>query len=124
MLELKTPMQARTEVNDIFVNIRKPEELDLIAAVRTILVNSGLAKEVEQSYDSNKYINDGLHLNPLGQRFLLNRFWNLQLLRIPDCNTVEQRFCLIEDGSPEDWLRLFETKIVPCLIQHRLPVVI
>ena len=122
MLELKSPMQARTEVNDILVNFRKPEEVDMISAVRTILVNVGLTKEVEIGFDTNKYIKDGLMLSPIGQRFLLNRFWNIQLLNVTTATTMEERFCLIENGTPEDWLRLFETKIVPCLIQHRLPV--
>jgi hypothetical protein len=122
MLELKTPDQARTEINGIFVDFRKPEEIDMIATVRSILVGAGLTQEATQAFDTNKYIVDGQHLGPLGQRFLLNRYWNLQLLCVSQ--TVEERFCLIDNGSPEDWLRLFETKIVPCLIQHRLPKVL
>lgn len=124
MLELKTPTQARSEINDIFVDLRKPEEIDMVGKVREILIAAGLATECSSGYDTNRYIQDAAVIGPVGQRFLLNRFWNLQLMNIQDTNTMEERFCLIDNGSPEDWLRLFQTKVIPCLVKHRLPKVL
>ncbi len=124
MLELKTPSKARSEINDIFVDLRKPEETDMVSQVRGILTEAGLSEECRNGFDTNRYIQDAAMIGPIGQRFLLNRFWNLQLLNIPGTNTMEERFCLIENGSPEDWLRLFQTKVIPCLVKHRLPKVL
>jgi hypothetical protein len=118
---LKTPEEAMLQINNIFVDNRKPEEIDLISAVRQILIQAGLAKECSDYFDTNTYIRDGMLLGPIGQRFLLNRFWNIQLMSLSLTNTLEERFCLIEDGSFDDWLRLFTSKILPCLITHRLP---
>lgn len=99
---------------------RQPTDIDLISAVRDLLNESGLQQEVINNFDTSIYIQDALQMNPDGQRFLLNRFWNLQLL-IVNAVTVEERFCLISTGEFNDWLRLFTAKILPCAITHRLP---
>lgn len=52
------------------------------------------------------------------QRYIVNRFFNavFSFIRIRQgVNTTEQRTMLITDGSNEDWLRLFETGIIPLL---------
>ena len=105
---------------DIFLKERTPEDLNLVESVRTLLVSSGLLPEVVNNFDSSKYIQQAATLQPEGQRFLLNRFWNLQLL-VVDQSTIEERFCLITNGEHTDWLRLFKDKILPCAIANRLP---
>lgn len=105
---------------DIFLKERAPEDLNLVELVRNLLVNSGLLPEVIKNYDSSKYIQQAEHLQPEGQRFLLNRYWNFQLL-VVDQPTIEERFCLITNGEHKDWLRLFKDKILPCAIANRLP---
>lgn len=105
---------------EIFLKERAPEDLDLVESVRDLLVSSGLLPEVIKNFDSSKYIQQAEHLQPEGQRFLLNRYWNLQLL-IVDQSTIEERFCLITNGEHTDWLRLFKDKILPCAIANRLP---
>lgn len=105
---------------DIFLQTRKPDDLDMIAQVRQLLGDSGLLPQVVQFFDTSKFIIDGINRPPEAQRFLLNKFWNLQLLLVNE-NTIEERFCLIPNGEYCDWLRLFKDKILPCCIAHRLP---
>lgn len=123
MTLLKDLSSSFQESNNIFVSPREAGEKDLIAEVRSILHVSGLAMECAAAFDTNQYIIDGALIGPKGQQFLLNRFWNLQLLTL-GVVSIEERFCLIESGSFEDWIRLFKSKIVPCLVNHRLPKVI
>ncbi len=33
----------------------------------------------------------------------------------------EERYCLIPNGSSEDWLKLFQSKILPFLMANNLP---
>ena len=106
---------------EYFTKKRDEAELDLVGSVRTLLVDSGLAPEVAQNFDTSKYIQEAKEMPAEGQRFLLNRFWNLQLLAINPV-TIEERFCLIPNGEYKDWLRLFQEKILPCAIVNRLPI--
>ncbi len=120
-ISLQSPLDAFTKMNSIFVDVRKPDEIDLIGAVRKILDDSGLIQNRIDNFDTNRYIIDGAFLGPKGQRFLLNRFFYLQLISLDGINTMDERFCLIEDGTFEDWLRLFSNKVLPCLISNNLP---
>lgn len=101
--------------------VRQPGDLNLILEIRQALVEAGLLQEVQQAFDTNHYILDGLEKIPEVQRYLLNRFWNLQLLSVQNVCSLEERFCLVPDGQPQDWLRLFREKILPFAVQHRLP---
>lgn len=112
--------QQFNQAQEAFTKERLSTDIDLVKEVRDLLVNSGLMQEVINHYDTSNYILEASTLTPDGQRFLLNRYWNLQLL-VVDAITVEERFCLITNGEFHDWLRLFKDKILPCAICHRLP---
>ena len=105
---------------DIFLQERKHDDIDLVSSVRQLLADSGLLPQVIMFFDNNQNILDAINRPPEAQRFLLNRYWNLQLLLVND-NTIEERFCLIPNGEYCDWLRLFKNKVLPCAIVNRLP---
>lgn len=109
-----------TTQTHVFTDPRQDGDIDLIAETRVLLVNSGLSNEVNLHYDTNRYIKDASLMRPEGQRFLLNRFWNLQLLST-QASTVDERYCLVNNGEYSDWLRLYKQKILPFAIAHRLP---
>lgn len=96
---------------------------DLITAVADMLTSVGLHKEVLTAYYTNHWIAEAKTFPAEGQRLLLNRYWNQQLLNC-EANTVPQRFCLIPNGTIEDWLRLFQGKIVPVCMEYKLPAVL
>lgn len=54
------------------------------------------------------------------QRFLINRQWQL-ILGMADCDTMDARYCLVDNGSDDDWLTSFEFGVAPCIIAHNLP---
>lgn len=95
-------------------------EINLVKEVADRLTRAGLAKEVLLSYYTNPLIIDAQSFPTEGQRFILNRFFNLQLLGC-EANSIDERFCLIPTGEFKDWLRLFEQRIVPFCVEHRLP---
>jgi hypothetical protein len=64
-----------------------------------------------------RLLQDGL--DQPSQRMLINRYWRLQLSTVP--NTMDLRFCLVDSGEISDWLRLFTTEVVPCIVQNNLP---
>jgi len=57
------------------------------------------------------------------RRFQINQYWRDQLGRIDlngKGNTIGDRFCLIEDGSVEDWLRLFDQKVARAIVKYKI----
>lgn len=54
------------------------------------------------------------------QRFLINRYWHLQLGTLP-FNTMDQRYCLVPNGTIDRWLQLFDEMVAPLVVQHNLP---
>lgn len=55
------------------------------------------------------------------QRFLINRALRLSLADCPK-PTMDERYCLVDTGPMERWAQLIEQKVVPCLVEHNLPL--
>lgn len=55
------------------------------------------------------------------QRFLINRAWRTILGAVTDRNTMDIRYCLVDNGEYHDWLRLFEQGVLPCILELNLP---
>lgn len=71
----------------------------------------------------------GLHpdaLNPATpedvQRFLINRYWHLQLGTVTTESTMDVRYCLVPQGSIDRWLELFAQMVAPCIVRNDLPL--
>lgn len=112
-----------SNINPIFTQPRQPEDTDMVSLVREKLISAGLAKEVIEAFDTDQYIKDAVNLAPEGQRFLLNRFWHIQLINCGTA-TIEERYCLLDSGDYKEWIRLFSLKILPTAISLRLPKLI
>ena len=110
-------------INPIFTQPRQATDIDLINEVRKILIESGLNKEMIEAYNTHVYIVDAENKCPEAQRFLLNRFCNIQLISF-GVSTTEERYCLVDSGLYTEWLRLFKNKIIPTAINLRLPKII
>ena len=96
--------------------------VNLVAIVGDILMMHGH----QRPDDWKRFLNpDALNTNdPLIQRFLINRAWRTIIGSVADVNTIDIRYCLVDNGEITDWIRLFETGVVPFIIQYNLPVVV
>lgn len=95
--------------------------IDLIGEVRSLLISAGVSNDrVSNFYDKNHYIQKGLNKPPEVQRFLLNQFWNIQLMLTPTL-TIDERFSLVPNGNLEDWLKLFTLSVLPFVVNNNLP---
>lgn len=56
------------------------------------------------------------------QRFLINRCWRPLIGIVQGEDTLNIRYCLVEQGEIHDYIRLFETGVLPCIIKHSLPI--
>jgi hypothetical protein len=50
----------------------------------------------------------------------LNRYWRDELSRL-NISTISARTCLIDDISPEDWLRHFKKLVLEVILDNDLP---
>jgi len=100
---------------------RSESDRNLILEVRQLLVDAGLGPYVENNYDNHHFIQDGLNKNPDVQRWFLNRYWHLQLMST-DALSVNERFCLIPNGTIDEWFDLFRKEIMPFVVRHSLPI--
>ncbi len=98
-------------------------DVDLVSEVRQLLIANGLGNLIEYNYDGHRYIMDAMNKQSEVQRFYLNRFWNLQLMKAPEVS-IEERYNLLPNGDTRNWLEVFKAKIMPFIIKHRLPVAI
>lgn len=108
------------EVSAKYQEVRQPGDADLVQEIRQILVESGLGLLAQANYDTHRFIQEASVKRPEIQRFLINKFWHLQLPSV-DANSIEERFHLIDNGEDRDWLNMFRIKVVPFLVTHQLP---
>lgn len=102
----------------------KPQgDIDLTATVRQLLVEAGLLQNVLVAFDNHRFVLESIGKPSNVQRFLMNRYWNQQLMVAP-VPSIEERYCLIPDGTVENWLTFFRGKVLPFIISNNLPMVI
>ena len=95
-------------------------EVDMIQECFNLLCKVGLQNKAQEHFLTHQWITDAKGIKAEGQRFLLNRYWRLQVGMI-EKNTIAERWCLVENGEMKDWLRLFEEKIIPFCLENDLP---
>lgn len=105
---------------EVLTRQRADNEVDMIGSVRAMLSVAGLAQQATEHFDTNISIINAANLCPEAQRFFLNQYWFNQLSLYPS-ETTEHRFCLINNGPYENWLKAFELKIIPFLMSKSLP---
>lgn len=99
----------------------KPEgDIDLIEVIRGLLIESGLAANMMDSFDNHPLVVNSQNKISNVQRFNMNRYWSIQLMSVNTCSEQE-RFCLIPNGDINEWITLFKDKILPFLVEHDLP---
>lgn len=98
-------------------------EIDLVEEVKNILIKNGITEDRLLAYDMDNYVNLARSQPPQVQRYYLNNHLTLLLIELSNNVTAEEeideaRLNLIPDGEIEDWLRCFETKVLPVLLKY------
>lgn len=112
----KNPIQAQIDR----YHAAKPQgDIDLVAEVRQILIESGQAGQLEH-FDNHPRIQQAKDKHSDVQRFCLNQFWTIQL---GDCEkpSFNERSYLIPHGEKTEWLKLFRQGVLPFIIDQDLP---
>lgn len=111
------------ETANQYDEVRHPDDLDLVAWVRNELFAAGLGQEVIQGFDTSPTIQTASMKRPEVQRYMLNKFLNLQLMMYAS-ESINERFCLVPNGQLTEWMTLFKNSVLPFLVAKRLPMMI
>lgn len=55
------------------------------------------------------------------RRFLVNRALRMVLADVTDENTMDIRYCLVDQGDIDRWFALVQSEVIPCIVRHDLP---
>src|ERR1700757_1592214 len=80
---------------------RQEGDIDLVALVREALKHANLNDKIE-IYNAHPLIKEAGDKQPAIQRWLLNRYWLIQLITV-DTDSSNARMHLIPNGTEEDW---------------------
>lgn len=97
------------------------KEINLIIEVKNLLYSSGLKINCDNNFLKNPIIENAIDYGALYQREYLNKFWLYQLVQFGS-ESINQRFCLVDSGTPQEWLQLFRESILPFVIEKNLPL--
>ena len=84
---------------------------DFLTGIEALLENNQCMKALELFRNDIKINQADNDDTSRSMRFWVNQFFNKLLLREAK-STVEERRCLIPDGNDNEWLELFEKKVV------------
>jgi hypothetical protein len=99
---------------------RKPDDVDLVRVVRELLIGVGQAPKIHL-FEQNDRIQEATNKRPKVQRYLMNEYWSLQIMKMP-VNSIDIRYCLVNNGTIDDWIRLFRDKVLPFIMEFDLPI--
>lgn len=106
---------------DFYNSARKEDELDLISIVREKMVEVGLADKLPECFDNNRFIQDAKDRPAHAQQYNLNRFFCTQFMAAEADASIE-RYALIYEIKPDQWLEIFDKTILPAVVNYNLPV--
>ncbi len=98
---------------------REDGDVDLVKIIRDMLIKVGQLPKVHL-YDNSVKIKEASIRRPDVQRFILNDYWNIQIMSV-DTDSIDVRYCLVGRGDYKTWLELFESKVLPFIMEHNLP---
>lgn len=100
---------------------RQDDEMDLIHVVRQKMVDAGLSDKLVDCFDSNRFIIEAKERPAHAQQYNLNRYFCTQFMAADEQAGIE-RYSLIYEITPDQWLTIFDKTILPAVVNYDLPV--
>lgn len=104
---------------DSYLYARPPGDIDLVSAARVALVNAGIGEGIA-IFDNDPNILFAKDQNSNVQRFKLNTFLDTQYMSLR-MDVSQERSMLLDGGSMQSWIDLFNTFHIPALRAYGLP---
>jgi len=102
---------------NVFVEQRQQGDIDLVNEITNVLQQVGHPKPA--NWIGDHIVQEAINAAPKLQRFLINRFWRIQLGLCVE-STTRERYCLVDTGSHEEYLKIFKEAIAPSIVKYKL----
>jgi len=112
--------QKHVESFNSFLEPRQEGDIDLVEHVSQVLMKYGLKENLENFYYTDGYIIQAKNKRPEIQRYLINIYLTLQLMKSKK-SSLECRYSLLPAGPIEDWIKVFDHLIAPFMADENLP---
>lgn len=103
--------------DNVFIETRKESDPDVVVEITALLTQANHPNP--QAWLEADTVKQAAAAAPKLQRFLVNRHWRLALGMCKESTTAE-RFCLLDEGKVEDYLKVFKEAILPVVVRHAL----
>lgn len=100
-----------------FTETRQPGDIDLVSEITNLLKVAGHSNPYK--WQDHPTVMEALGAHPKLQRFLINRYWRIQLSNLA-VSTTRERYCLIDTGEYTDYLKIFNDAIIPTIIKNNI----
>lgn len=100
---------------------REENEIDLVKRIREAMIEVGLKDKVIEAYDENRFIKEAEGRTAHAQQYNLNRYFSTQLMAVEQDTSLE-RYALLYEIRPDQWLEIFKRNILPIVVNCDLPV--
>ena len=114
-------VKLMTEPMKFYQSERQENEIDLISTVRQKLVDAGLSDRLPECFDDNRFIQEAKNRPAHAQQYNLNRYFCTQFMAAEEEASLE-RYALIYEIKPTEWLEIFDKTILPAVVNYNLPI--
>ncbi len=121
---MTAPIKDFADIKNLFQEKRNNNQhMDLVGEVKKLLSSKGVSAECIAIFETHPLIVRVIDSVPEIQRHNLNLFWTMQLMSMKD-SSIEARYGLLPNGSPEDWIEYFNGTVMPYILENNLPKVL
>ena len=103
--------------SNVFYEVRQPGDINLVTEIVKIFEKIGHPNSM--NWINDPMMKEAIDAHPKLQRFLINRFWRVQLGLCSE-STTRERFSLVDTGTFNEYLSIFEAAVAPSIIKYKL----
>jgi hypothetical protein len=92
-------------------------DIDLVQEITSLMIKAGHLNPF--AWHEQMAMANVQEQGPKLQRFLINRYWRVKMGLCAEDSTMP-RFCLVESGDDKEYLKIFESNILPFIIRNNL----
>ena len=112
-------LTERLKMSKTPINVHQVDIKSLPDVITDLLIKAGHPRPNDWTRGLHPDANIVQDLNI--QRFLINRQLRLLLGNCNETNTLDARYCLIDNGEIHRWQELVGQMVIPLLVQYNLP---
>lgn len=119
--EVNVGEELSKKMLEFHARIPEANELNLLQYVRNGFRDSGVPETtLVERFDRNRHVIDAMGKGTHVQQYHLSRYFTNLYMEVPE-DTAVDRYCVVFELPTNDWIRVFDEKILPSLLAYGKP---